>query len=103
MKSITAKKLGELVGEVKIIDVREGREYRAGHPRTARNHPVRQITTKFDQILNKEETYYISCLSGGRSARVCSVLKKEGYNIVNVKGGYMAFAKAWPDKIEKSV
>ncbi len=103
MKSITAKKLGELIGEVKIIDVREGREYRAGHPRTAKNHPVRQITTKYEQYLNKDETYYISCLSGGRSSMVCSTLKKEGYNVVNVKGGFMAFAKDCPDKVERSL
>ena len=34
-----------------------------------------------------EDTYYIICQSGARSSRACSILTKQGFDVINVSGG----------------
>ncbi len=101
MKSILAKDLKDLLGNIELIDVREVNEYVAGHPRGSVNHPVSDILANYASILDKSKTYYISCLSGGRSSMVCSNLSMMGYDVINVTGGFMAFAAALPEDVEK--
>jgi rhodanese-related sulfurtransferase len=36
-------------------------------------------------------TVLVNCLSGGRSGRACAFLRRQGYDAVNVGGGF----KAW--------
>ena len=85
--SINVNDLGELLGKVNLIDIRETYEYKAGHLPTAKNIPMNKILDETDKYLNKDKEYYIICQSGGRSGRTCSQLKAMGYNIVNVAGG----------------
>lgn len=40
-----------------------------------------------EKYLSKEKKYYIVCQSGGRSSRTCSLLRKNGYDVINVSGG----------------
>jgi rhodanese-related sulfurtransferase len=44
------------------------------------------------QFLKKDNKYYVICQSGARSARACSVLEKQGYNVINVSGGTGTYA-----------
>lgn len=39
------------------------------------------------KYLSKEKKYYIVCQSEGRSSRTCSLLRKNGYDVINVSGG----------------
>ncbi len=70
-----------------IIDIREPFETATGAIRTAKKVPMGTLTDNPQKYLNKEETYYIICAAGGRSAKTCTFLAKQGYNVVNVKGG----------------
>ncbi|HEY5523989.1 MAG TPA: rhodanese-like domain-containing protein, partial [Clostridium sp.] len=45
------------------------------------------LLNEADKYLSKDKEYYIMCQSGGRSARACNSLTKEGFNVTNVSGG----------------
>lgn len=91
-ESINVNEIDSLIGKVKIIDVREKYECDRGMLKTAKNIPVNTILDNPEKYLKTEETYYIICHSGARSARVCKNLDKSGYKVVNVKGGMMGYS-----------
>ncbi len=39
----------------------------------------------------KNKTYYVICRSGNRSANASKYLAKQGYNVINLDGGYKAY------------
>lgn len=85
--SISVNELDTILNEINLIDIREPNEYSQGHITKARNIPMGQLLTNPGQYLNKNQRYYIICQSGGRSQRATSVLKKAGFDVINVKGG----------------
>ena len=44
-----------------------------------------------ENFLNKDEEYNILCQSGNRSLQVAKYLHKQGYQVVNLMGGFGAF------------
>lgn len=85
MKTITTTELATLEG-VTIIDVREDDEFTSGHAPGATNIPLSTFAEHFEEI-TKDNTVYVICQSGGRSARACDYLDGQGYDTVNVEGG----------------
>lgn len=86
-KVIHVNDMDELLGKVELIDIREPYEYKTGSLKGARNVPMEQLLTGPDRYMTKDKTYYIMCQSGGRSSRACSMLAKQGFDVVNVAGG----------------
>jgi rhodanese-related sulfurtransferase len=85
--SVDVNDLEELFGKINLIDVREQYEYRSGHLPTAKNIPMGELLNDPEEYLDKSKVYYIICQSGSRSSRTCSVLKKNGFKVINVAGG----------------
>jgi rhodanese-related sulfurtransferase len=85
--SVNVNELDGLLGKINLIDIREPDEYKAGHVPTARNIPMNTILSNADKYLDKSKEYYIICHSGSRSSRTCSVLKANGFNVIDVSGG----------------
>ncbi len=77
---------------IKLIDVREIGEYNMFHIKGADNIPMGRIMSDPESYLEKDEKYFIVCQSGARSAQVCSVLSKQGYDVTNIIGGTGTFA-----------
>ena len=73
-----------------VIDVREVEEFEMLHLEGARNLPLSQLADTYEQ-LDKDQLYYVICKSGMRSARACQFLAEQGYDVINVQGGMMAF------------
>lgn len=74
-----------------LIDVREVSEFKDGHLPNAINIPSSGLALNASIFLkDKNETYYIYCLSGGRAGNVARQLKNQGYKIVNL-GGIMSY------------
>lgn len=76
--------------KVQVLDVREGFETSKGHIKGAVLLPLTGLKAA-DEVLNKDETYYVVCHSGGRSTRAAKKLSKKGYKMVNVLGGMSAY------------
>ena len=85
--TISVHEIGELLGKVNLIDIREPYEYKNGHVPTAKNVPMSAILSRPEKYLDKSREYHIICQSGGRSTMACNELADKGYNIVNVQGG----------------
>ncbi len=92
IKSLTMRQASSLIkdGELHLIDVREMNEYAGGHIPGAINLPLTQLEDRFEE-LSKDKTYHIICQSGMRSARACSFLASQEYEVVNIQDGI----KAW--------
>lgn len=85
MKSI---KISELKPEYNIIDIRSKRKYIKSHIYNAINVDENNLIDMPYMYLNKDEIYYIYCSTGYHSLRCCKLLQAQGYNVVNVEGGY---------------
>jgi rhodanese-related sulfurtransferase len=83
---------GMLGSGIKLIDVREVSEYNMFHIKGAENVPMGTVMTSPERFLEKGEKYYMVCQSGARSARVCDMLSKQGYDVTNIVGGTGTFA-----------
>ena len=80
--------LEKLAKQGQLIDVRTEEEYALGHINGSILHPVDEIES-FNKEKNK--TYYVICRSGNRSANASKYLAKQGYNVINLDGGYKAY------------
>ncbi|ORI01770.1 dihydroneopterin aldolase [Mammaliicoccus sciuri] len=88
INELSKKELEKLAGQGQLIDVRTEEEYELAHIKGATLHPVDKIES-FNKDKNK--TYYIHCKSGNRSAKASEHLAKQGYDVVNLDGGYKAY------------
>lgn len=72
-----------------LIDVRSADEFATGHLHRAINIPHEQIGQQITQLTNdKDQTIYVYCRSGRRSALAKTVLNELGYKNVEDLGGY---------------
>ena len=92
MKEITFDAFYQLYqnDQLSLVDVREVDEFEALHLEGAQNLPLSQLADTYDQ-LDKDQLHYVICKSGMRSARACQFLSEQGYEVINVQGGMMAF------------
>ncbi|THE13404.1 rhodanese-like domain-containing protein [Bacillus timonensis] len=98
MKKFTAKEVEELVAEGKtlnIIDVREVDEVAAGKIPGAVNIPLSLIEFRMHE-LDKSKEYVMVCRSGGRSGRASQFLENQGFKVINMEGGMLA----WEGSVE---
>lgn len=75
-----------------LIDVREPWEYEAGHVRGAVLIPLGQVVQRVQEV-PRDQTVYVICQSGSRSAKATQWYRQQGIDAVNVAGG----TKAWVD------
>ncbi len=86
MKSININEIKNLEN-IKVIDVREVNEYKQLSIPNTSNIPMMGLIANHENFLDKNETYYIMCQSGGRSFQVASRLEQLGYSVINLEGG----------------
>jgi rhodanese-related sulfurtransferase len=98
MKQFTAKEVEEILTEGKtlnIIDVREVDEVKEGKIPGAVNIPLGLIEFRMHE-LDKSKEYVMVCRSGGRSGRASQFLEGQGFKVINMEGGMLA----WECKVE---
>ncbi len=82
--------------KAQLIDVREMKEFEAGHILGARNIPSTQLRQRYKEI-RPDLPVYLYCQNSGRSARAALFLKKKGYNqLYQLQGGF----KTWTGKVK---
>ena len=81
---------------VQILDVRTAEEYVAGHLSDALNIDVKQSSFKEEALkqLDKNRKVAVYCRSGRRSAHAASILAEDGFQVINLEGGILAWQKA---------
>ena len=73
---------------INIIDIRSVEKYNNRHIVGAVNIPLERILINANKYLDKTKKYYIYCQRGIQSKKLCNILKNNGFNVVNVIGGY---------------
>lgn len=88
INKFSKQELEKLGAQGQLIDVRTEEEYELAHINGATLYPVDKI-----ELFNKDKnkTYYIHCKSGTRSTKASEYLTEQGYDIVNLDGGYKAY------------
>ena len=79
-----------------IVDVRTPEEFEGGYIDGAINIDFLEegFLEKMNATLNKEETVYIYCRSGGRSAKAANQLEAAGYrDIIELESGFSGYDK----------
>ena len=88
INNFSKQELEKLGAQGQLIDVRTEEEYELAHINGATLHPVDKIES-FNK--DKNTTYFVHCKSGTRSAKASEYLAEQGYDIVNLDGGYKAY------------
>ncbi|MEH7378939.1 rhodanese-like domain-containing protein [Bacillus sp. JJ1533] len=98
MKQMTAKEVEQFLTEGKtlnIIDVREVDEVATGKIPGAVNIPLGLVEFRMHE-LDKTKEYVMVCRSGGRSGRASQFLENQGFKVINMEGGMLA----WEGSVE---
>lgn len=82
--------------KAQLIDLREAKDFEAGHILGARNIPTTQLRQRHQEI-RPDLPVYMYDQNSGRSARAALFLKKRGYNQLYMLDG--GFGK-WTGKIK---
>ena len=79
-----------------VLDVREDKEFAAGHIPKARHIPLGQLAGRIKELDKfKGKPVLVTCRSGQRSVSACRMLKKAGFETVyNQAGGIIAWERA---------
>ncbi len=104
-KNISTEQVLSLVGsdDVIFLDVREPKEYNAGHIPGCTLMPKNSgVFEEEYSKLPKDKKIIVYCHSGGRSARASKFLVEQGYiDITNVTDGFSDYQELAEAKIEK--
>lgn len=84
--------------ELSSLDVRRATEFAEGHIEGAKNIAHTRIASRLDE-LDREKRYLVNCRSGMRSAWTSAYLQRQGFDIVNLRGGMLA----WEDEQSQTV
>ena len=80
-----------------ILDVRTQEEFEEGHIPKAQLLDIRKPQEFMNKIndLNADESYFVYCRSGSRSAQACQLMKQSGIqNCYNLLGGILEWQGA---------
>ena len=84
-------------GKAVIVDVREKREWTAGHLTGALLVPLSELneTQKVPDTIPKDKPIYVHCMVGGRALTATEILKKLGYDARAVGQKYGELCKTF--------
>lgn len=71
-----------------IIDIRNSQNYNNNHIDGAINIPSQELLMNPEKHLDKNRKYFIYCQKGITSVRICNILYRKGYTVINIIGGY---------------
>lgn len=78
-------------GEVRVLDVRDPAEWSGGHLPGTPNVPLGYLEERLAEV-PRDRPLVVHCQGGGRSAIAASLLESHGLDVVNLTGGYRAWA-----------
>ena len=97
-ENANVNRFAELIADpdVILLDVRTQSEFDEGHVANALNIDIKQddFMEQAKSTLPAGKTIAVYCRSGKRSATAAEMLAAEGYKVVNLEGGIMAWKEA---------
>lgn len=94
--NLTQEQFIEGYRKAQLIDVREPKEFEAGHILGSRNIPYSQFRQRFKEI-RPDKPVYLYDQNGGKSSRAALYLKKRDYtHLYQLQGGF----RTWTGKVK---
>lgn len=87
---ISIKDLYDII-DPNIIDIRSNQKYNDNHIPGAININYNLLINNPEKYLKKELVYYIYCQKGITSKKATEILRRKGYNVIGILGGYEAY------------
>jgi rhodanese-related sulfurtransferase len=84
-----------------LLDVREDDEWTAGHAPGAVHIPLGQLGGRADQVPT-DQTVYVICRAGSRSAHATQALASNGWDVINVSDGMQGWEAAQRPMVSES-
>lgn len=80
----------------RVLDTRDGEEFRSGHILSAINIPVDELEGRIGELeAFRSEPLIVYCKTGQRSARACNLLKNRGFTEIHkLTGGILSWQGA---------
>lgn len=73
-----------------VLDIREKKDFKAGHLVDAVNIPFASLATKLDELKDKERPVIVVCKSGQSASAASKQLKDAGFaSVYRLQGGMM--------------
>lgn len=97
VETVTSSELAELISrtDVDLVDVRDEREWQAGHIPGSRNVPLDTLRADPDAYLARTRAIVFICARGVRSLTAAKLAERLGFaTVYNLDGGTSAWAKA---------
>jgi hydroxyacylglutathione hydrolase len=91
MPEISAEQF-ESLAEANVLDVRRLPEYDAGHIEQAINVAHTRLLDRIEEV-DASIPYIVNCHGGSRSAAACMALRRKGFEVTNLAGGYSGWKK----------
>lgn len=92
VRDVSVNEVLELVHDSAVLlDVRQPEEFELGHAPLATLIPLGELPDHLDE-LPRDALLVCVCRSGGRSKRAATYLLEQGFDVVNVEGGMLAWA-----------
>jgi rhodanese-related sulfurtransferase len=95
-------------GKAVLLDVREQKEWDAGHLKDARLVPQSKLKSESEsaladllKTLPKDKVIYTHCRAGGRALNCGEILKKHGFDVRPLKAGYQDLVEAGFEKAQE--
>lgn len=76
-----------------LLDVRQPEEFRSGHIPGAKLIPLGDLRNRMNELPKNQEILVV-CHSGNRSLSATRQLASAGFNVVNLRGGMLAWSRA---------
>lgn len=86
----------ETKGKMQIIDVRSARQFNKDHIKGSKNIQYGNVLRQQNK-LPKDKKIIIVSQRGTQTGRIIANLIKEGFDVVNLKGGFSAWTKYQKD------
>jgi rhodanese-related sulfurtransferase len=79
-----------------VLDVRDEKDYAAGHLPRARHMPLKELEARVGEITRfKEKPVLVTDKGGSRAGAACKFLRAQGFkNVYQLKGGVAAWQQA---------
>ncbi|MDH4118058.1 MAG: rhodanese-like domain-containing protein [Acidimicrobiia bacterium] len=90
-------------GGAMLLDVRTKPEWRTGHAPGADHVSMDSVAQRLEWIARRagDEPVLVICRSGNRSGRVAGMLRRQGVDARNVRGGMIAWQRAGFDVVTR--
>lgn len=105
---ITIEQVRKLDEEYALVDIRDEISFEYGHIDGAKNIPLAKIKGD-NSLLPKDKLVVLCCKSGQISDELAENLRDDGFNAVNLEGGYYSWLRSqfenedYATDVEKSI